>query len=199
MAAPLLFFQQTPPCAVSLPADATCMDPALRFFHDTLQRYERPLIRYAHSLVGQLDDARDIVQDVFLKFSQTMATVDPEKLAAWLFTVCKNRATDHLRKNRRLVYMETETLDEATAPTAEPSDGMEQAETALELRRLLETLPVKQREAIRMKFIAGLSYKEISQAMKTSVGNVGYLIHHGVTAMREQWLALEGRTAPALH
>ncbi len=175
------------------------MDPALRLFHDTLQRYERPLIRYAYSLVGQLDDARDIVQDVFLKFSQAMGSVDPEKLAPWLFTVCKNRSTDHLRKNRRLVYMETETLDLETAPNAEPSEGMEQAEAAVELRRLMLALPEKQREAIRMKFIAGLSYKQISEAMKTSVGNVGYLIHHGVNTMREEWLALEGSAVPALH
>ena len=170
------------------------MDPALRLFHDTLQRYERPLIRYACSLVGQLDDARDIVQDVFLKFSQGMANIAPEKIAPWLFTVCKNRSTDHLRKNRRLVYMEAETLDLETSPTAAPGDELEQAETAVELRRLMETLPSKQREAIRMKFIAGLSYKEISDALKTSVGNVGYLIHHGITAMREQWFAPEPQT-----
>jgi RNA polymerase sigma-70 factor (ECF subfamily) len=175
------------------------MDPALRLFHDTLLRYERPLIRYAYSLVGQMDDARDIVQDVFLKFSQAMGTIDSEKLASWLFTVCRNRATDHLRKHRRLTYMDTEILDHEMSPGAEPSDRLERAETAMELARLLQTLPEKQREAIRMKFIAGLSYKEISEAMKTSVGNVGYLIHHGINALREQWLALEGCAAPAFH
>ena len=164
---------------------------AHRLFNDTLQRYERPLIRYAQSLVGQLDDARDIVQDVFLRFSQSIHTIDPERLAPWLFTVCKNRATDHLRKHHRLVVMETETLDLEISPAAEPGFAMEQEETSATLHRLLKTLPEKQREAIRMKFIAGLSYKEISHAMETSVGNVGYLIHHGVNALREQWLALE--------
>lgn len=162
-----------------------------RFFNETLQRYERPLIRYAQSLVGQLDDARDIVQDVFLRLSQAIHTVDPERMAPWLFTVCKNRATDHLRKHQRLVVMETETLDLEAAPDSPPDFDLQQEETSATLHRLLGTLPEKQREAIRMKFIAGLSYKEISTVMKTSVGNVGYLIHHGVNAMREQWLALE--------
>ena len=167
------------------------MTDAHSFFNDTLQRYERPLIRYAQSLVGQLDDARDIVQDVFLRFSQSLHTLDHERLAPWLFTVCKNRATDHLRKHQRLVVMETETLDLEISPDAGPGFDMEKEETSATLHRLLKTLPEKQREAIRMKFIAGLSYKEISAVMKTSVGNVGYLIHHGITAMREQWQVLD--------
>ena len=167
------------------------MMDAHAFFNETLQRYERPLIRYAQSLVGQLDDARDIVQDVFLRLSQSLHSLDHERLAPWLFTVCKNRATDHLRKHHRLVVMETETLDLEISPAAAPDFGMEQEETSATLHRLLKTLPEKQREAIRMKFIAGLSYKQISEVMKTSVGNVGYLIHHGVNAMREQWLAIE--------
>jgi RNA polymerase sigma-70 factor (ECF subfamily) len=162
-----------------------------QFFLDTLQRYERPLIRYAQNIVGQLDDARDIVQDVFVKLSQSLHTLDTERLAPWLFTVCKNRATDHLRKHSRITLMETETLDLEESDVSRPGFDMEQRETAETLRGLLKTLPDKQREAIRMKFMAGLSYKEISEVMKTSVGNVGYLIHHGVNALREQWRVLD--------
>ena len=174
------------------------MTPDLhQLFHDALQRYERPLIRYALNHVGQLDDARDIVQDVFIKLSQSLASVDPERLAPWLFTVCKNRATDHLRKHRRITLMETETLDLEEADTERPGFDLEKQETAAQLHSLLTRLPEKQREAIRMKFIAGLSYKEISDVMKTSVGNVGYLIHHGINALREQWLALEAQPSRA--
>lgn len=167
------------------------INDAPQFFREALQRYERPLVRYAQNIVGQLDDARDIVQDVFVKLSQSLHTIDPERLAPWLFTVCKNRATDHLRKHHRITLMETETLDLEEADIARPSARLEQQETAETLRSLLKALPEKQREAIRLKFIAGLSYQQISDAMKTSVGNVGYLIHHGIQALREQWLAIE--------
>jgi DNA-directed RNA polymerase specialized sigma24 family protein len=57
------------------------------------------------------------------------------------------------------------------------------------LRELIETLPVRQREAVRLKFIAGLDYQQISAAMQTSIGNVGYLIHHGVAALKTKWQA----------
>ncbi len=167
------------------------MTNSTQFFREAVQRYEKPLIRYAQNLVGQLEDAKDIVQDVFLRLSQSLHTVDPDRLAPWLFTVCKNRATDHLRKHHRLIPMETEDLDRNASTADAPNTELERAETAATMHQLLGRLPAKQREAIRLKFIGGLSYKEISEAMTTSVGNVGYLIHHGIQALREQWLAME--------
>ncbi len=167
------------------------MTDAHQFFCETLERYEKPLIRYALNYVGQVEDARDIVQDVFLRLSQSLAAVERERIAPWLFTVCKNRATDHLRKHHRLIPMETEMLDLEESPGSRPGDDLEQREDVGTMHRLLAKLPEKQREAIRLKFIAGLSYKEISDTMKTSIGNVGYLIHHGIQAMREQWQTQE--------
>ena len=160
-------------------------------FLDTLQRYERPLIRYAHGYTGDLEEARDIVQDVFVKLSQCLHTLDHERLAPWLFTVCRNRALDHQRKHRRLVVMETETLDLEMSADPSPHEEMDRSETSTTLRQLIETLPSRQQEAVRLKFIAGLDYQQISAAMKTSIGNVGYLIHHGVAALRTKWQAME--------
>lgn len=165
-------------------------------FLDTLQRYERPLIRYAHGYTGDLEEARDIVQDVFVKLSQCLHTLDHERLAPWLFTVCRNRALDHQRKHRRLVVMETETLDLEMSADPSPHEEMDRSETSTTLRQLIETLPSRQQEAVRLKFIAGLDYQQISAAMKTSIGNVGYLIHHGVAALRTKWQAMENE-APA--
>ena len=163
-------------------------------FLDTLQRYERPLIRYAHGYTGDLEEARDIVQDVFVKLSQSLHTLDHERLAPWLFTVCRNRALDHQRKHRRLVVMETETLDLEMSADPSPHEEMDRSETATTLRQLIDTLPTRQQEAVRLKFIAGLDYQQISAAMKTSIGNVGYLIHHGVAALRTKWQAMENET-----
>ena len=163
-------------------------------FLDTLQRYERPLIRYAHGYTSDLEEARDIVQDVFVKLSQCLHTLDHERLAPWLFTVCRNRALDHQRKHRRLVVMETETLDLEMSADPSPHEEMDRTETATTLRQLIDTLPARQQEAVRLKFIAGLDYQQISAAMKTSIGNVGYLIHHGVAALRTKWQAMENET-----
>lgn len=188
----LAFHEKIPQDARSvpvMPGEHDLMSDSHDLFLETLQRYERPLIRYAHGYTGDLEDARDIVQDVFVKLSQNLATLDHERLAPWLFTVCRNRALDHHRKHQRLVVMETETLDLEAAADPAPNDAMEKRETATALRELIETLPTRQREAVRLKFIAGLDYQQISAAMKTSIGNVGYLIHHGVAALKTKWQA----------
>lgn len=156
-------------------------------FLEALERYERPLIRYAYNHIQDLEEARDVVQDVFLKLSQHIATLEPERLGAWLFTVCKNRALDFQRKHSRLLVMDCESFDQEPATTPRPGEEMESRETATELRRLIESLPTRQREAVTLKFISGLDYKEISEVMKTSIGNVGYLIHHGVQTLRTKW------------
>ncbi|MFZ4764263.1 MAG: RNA polymerase sigma factor [Roseimicrobium sp.] len=166
-------------------------DPDHAFLLAALDRYERPLIRYAMGVLPDLEQARDIVQDVFIKLSQNLGTLDRERLAPWLFTVCRNRALDHHRKHQRMIPMETEVLDLEASPLPPPSADLEERETSQQIRKWIAQLPDKQREAVRLKFISGLSYKEISDVLKTSVGNVGTLIHLGVTTLRERWLAAE--------
>ncbi|MCA1963583.1 MAG: sigma-70 family RNA polymerase sigma factor [Prosthecobacter sp.] len=158
-----------------------------------LERYERPLLRYALHFLHDAEEARDVVQDVFIRLSQHLSQLDEERLAAWLFTVCKNRALDHQRKHSRLIVMENEAFDHEASPAPQPGDLMQSRETAAALRSMIETLPARQREAVMLKFISGLDYKEISQVMKTSIGNVGYLIHHGVQSLRTRWLEAEAQ------
>ncbi len=162
-------------------------------FESLLERYQRPLVRYALTYTPNLEDARDIVQDTFIKFSAALPSLDPERIAPWLFTVCKNHAVDHHRKHHRLIPMETAALELESPPDTapSPSEDLEHSETATELHRLIAQLPERQREAVKLKFIAGLDYKQISQAMDTTIGNVGYLIHHGVQSLRQKWTALE--------
>ena len=169
---------------------ATAPDADQTFLIAALERYERPLIRYAMGVVDDLDQARDVVQDVFIKLSQSLATLDRERLAPWLFTVCRNRALDLQRKNQRLIPMESEALDQEPGASPMPSEALEEKELNVVLRKWIDQLPQKQREAVRLKFESGLSYKEISETLKTSVGNVGTLIHLGVSTLREHWLTM---------
>ncbi|MEO7932154.1 MAG: sigma-70 family RNA polymerase sigma factor [Chthoniobacterales bacterium] len=152
----------------------------------TLVRYERPLIQYALGLTsGDIDQARDIVQDTFLRLVREPEPPVGDHLAPWLFTVCRNRAHDHHRKSKRLIYMEKTAMEDSPADVDGPSRVLEQKENALELGRYLERLPENQREVIRLKFQLDLSYKEISEITSLSVGNVGFLLHTGLRKMRE--------------
>ena len=67
----------------------------------------------------------------------------------------------------------------------------EQQETSQHVLKLLERLPENQQEVVRLKFQAGLSYREISGVTQLSVSNVGYLLHTALATLRKQ-LTAEG-------
>jgi len=154
-------------------------------FDQALQRYERPLVSYARTITGDLESARDAVQETFLRLSrQDIAALEP-RLAPWLFFVCRNCALDHKRKVVRFA----DGMVEDNVPDSRPSpaDEVRSSEDAAQLRTLLSRLPAHQQELVKLKFEAGLSYKEIGETMRMSVSNVGVQLHNAIQTLRQQW------------
>src|SRR5690606_35833644 len=148
---------------------------------DILGRHESPLVRYAHQITGDLESARDVVQDTFLKLLQQNRTEVEDHLAEWLFTVCRNRALDVLRKERRMRNFNDEQSGSVVeTPPANLQSGDAAAEQRSKLLGWLERLPDRQQEVLRLKFQSGLSYQEIARVTALSVSNVGFLIHTGL-------------------
>lgn len=156
-----------------------------------LDRFERPLIAFARTLCGDLETARDAVQDTFLKLASHPPEGDVESLAPWLFTVCRNRLISLQRKNQRLVPMETLTLPETADPGPGPADAAEHRETSSQLRRLIATLPPRQQELLHLKFHGGLSYRDIASATGLTVTHVGTLLHQALENLRRKFPATE--------
>jgi len=149
-------------------------------------RYQRPLIGYAARLLGnEFDAARDVVQEAFLKLcEQDRAKVEPH-LAEWLFAVCRNRALDVRRKEKRMRLLE-EPQAQALADSTDPSTAAQARTDATSILAMLDDLPPNQAEVIRLKFQHGMSYEGISRITQLSIGNVGYLIHTGIKALRQR-------------
>ncbi len=155
------------------------------FLTQALERYERPLVSYARSITGDLESARDAVQETFLRLArQDFKALEP-RLAPWLFFVCRNCAIDHCRKVVRLAPAEDD--DVVPDPGRSPADDATASEDAEQLRALVEKLPEKQREIVRLKFDAGLTYREIADVMKMTVSHVGVQLHHAIQTLRTQW------------
>ncbi len=147
---------------------------------DALDRYERPLIRYAKWLLGNADMARDIVQETFLRLCREEPARVEGHLAAWLFTVCRNLALDAREKAAR-----SASLEHIEVPVVYDLESQHDARQALgRILGVLETLPRNQREVVHLKFQGGLSYKEIAEVTALSTSNVGFLLHTAVRAIR---------------
>lgn len=156
-----------------------------------LDRYERPLLAFARHHTGDAETARDAVQETFLRYFRDRPAGELEAIAPWLFTVCRRLLIDHQRKNHRIVPMNTAatlTFDEAIDDTAaSPAAALEEKDDARRLKGLIKSLPERQRELVRLKFEAGLSYRDIAAATGLTVTNVGTLLHHAVQSLREQF------------
>lgn len=159
------------------------------FLERTFAEQQAPLTRYAARLLGDPDRARDVVQDTFIKLmGQPPAAVDGHAVE-WLFTVCRNRAMDVLRKENRMKRFEDGEVERVTAADPRPGRALEQAEAHAAMLRLIDRLPANQQEVVRLKFQNGFSYKEISRITELSVSHVGVLIHNAVTRMRAEFAA----------
>ena len=154
------------------------------WIQSVLARYEQPLIRYAAHITRDLERAREVVQDTFLKLYRHKSSLEDDHLAPWLYTVCRNRALDVRRKEKRMTGIDEARLQDIPVRPEFPA-ALEQKEKLTEVLDVLGTLPANQQEVLRLKFQGDLSYREISRIANISVSNVGFLIHTGLKTIRE--------------
>ena len=164
--------------------DKNTTDEREELVHVGLVEFESALIGYAASIVKDEDRAKDVVQDTFIKLYEQDPEKVKESLKAWLFTVCRNRCFDIIRKEKRMVNIGDDQLTVIRDAGDDPSRAAERADEHSNVIKFLDRLPENQREVIRLKFEGDMSYKEISQVTQLSVSNVGFLIHAGIKRLR---------------
>ena len=173
-----------------LAADDSCPDTCDRVTH-VVETLRDPLVRYAAYLLGgDIGLGQDVAQDTFEKLlkkpPQDLDQLNDDRLKAWLFTVCRNRALDLRRKQRRMTTYSSPALEEQQDAALGPADMAQKRDTLATLLRRLATLPSNQQEVIRLRFQGGLTYSQIAEVTELTSSNVGYLLHHGLKTLRVQ-------------
>jgi len=131
------------------------------------------------------EDAREAVQDTFIKAWQKAGSYQPDRgeVVAWLVFIARHAALDRVRKGarRRLLY---EALKrEAAEATA---DSPAHVETRDEVVRRFAALSAPQRQALELAFFGGCTQAEIAAAMHTPVGNVKNYLKRGLQKLRQK-------------
>ena len=162
--------------------DETALD-----FDAILRRFELPLLRYATRIIGDQERARDVVQETFVQLQRSKREEHDNAPAKWLFTVCRNRALNVCRKERRMVFLDEPWLQAQIAPELWPNEQLERKEAGSFVMRLIDTLPPRQQEVLQLKFQNDLSYAEISAITKLSVNHVAVLIHNALKTLRKRY------------
>jgi len=157
-----------------------------------VEQFEKPLCRYAYSLTGSVSMSQDAVQETFLRLCKGDRSRIEGHEAAWLFQVCRSRAFDLKRKDKPVQALTPQQESHITATGPTPAEAAIHREQESLMPKLMSQLPDRQREVIRLKFQQNLSYREIARIMEISESNVGFLIHMGVKALREQIKNFQG-------
>jgi len=155
------------------------------FIERAVAEYESPLIGYAKTYLHDLDRARDVVQDTFVRLCRQDREKVEESLKSWLFTVCRNRCLDVLRKDRKVERIDEVRWERFEAKGAAPDEQSEKDDRIGEVMRYMDRLTKNQKEVILLKFQQGLSYEEIEKVTGLKQGNIGFLIHAGLKRLRE--------------
>jgi RNA polymerase sigma factor (sigma-70 family) len=154
-----------------------------RAFEAIYRRYHQDLYRFCLAMLGSPHDAQDTLQNTMVKVLRALPGEQREiKLKPWLYRIARNEAVETLRRRRDRIEPEPE----QAAPTA--AQIAERAENRDRLRRLfadLEQLPDRQRGALVMRELSGLSFAEIASAFETSPATARQTVYEARLSLRQ--------------
>ena len=174
-------------------------------FAAIVDRYKDRLYNTAYRLIGSHEDARDVLQDVFLKAYENLeAFRGGSSLYTWLFRIAVNTSLSHRRKRRTAGTVSLNGEEDrpdgrpdpapATAARAEdPADPLEVAEKEAAVQEALSRLDEESRTVIVLRDIQHCDYREIAQILEVPPGTVKSRLHRARLVLREHLRPLLGK------
>ena len=147
--------------------------------------YADRIYRHIYYRTSNVEDARDLTQEVFIKAWQGLPRYKRTKtpFAGWLFTISHNRIIDYYRTKKDFVYLNNEIIIEDHEKG--PEKLVDEEFTQQEVRQMILQLPEEQQQVILMSFIEGLKYNEIAATLNKSEGNIRVIVHRALKKMRK--------------
>jgi RNA polymerase sigma-70 factor (ECF subfamily) len=167
----------------------------LSAFNALVECYQRQVYNLCLRLLASAEAAEDATQEAFIAAYRRIDSFRGGSFRAWLLRIAANASYDELRRQRRRpaasleAAMATGGAAEAPSPAAGPEDEALRLELGAHLQEGLATLPPDQRLAVILRDVQGLSYEEVAEVMRSSVGTVKSRIARGRTRMREYLMA----------
>jgi RNA polymerase sigma-70 factor (ECF subfamily) len=163
-------------------------------FNQLIVRWERPIYALAYRQIGREDDARDVVQESFLRAFRALPGFKGEaKFSSWLYRITINLCRDWMRRERRAPFVQPpEGVDVADLAALEtsPAESAEAAVTRKDLSRhvasAMRVLPEDQRSAIILKEYHGLTFQEIAELQGCPLSTVKTRLYQGLTVLRRE-------------
>jgi RNA polymerase sigma-70 factor (ECF subfamily) len=156
-------------------------------------RHSRVTFSLALRIVGEPQEAEEVVQDVFSQAWRQASRFDRSRgaVVAWLLMMTRSRAIDRVRARRAMPGAAGDP-DQAFGLIADTADGPERValttERAARLREALDTLPLMQRVPIELAFFEGLTHVEVAERLEVPLGTIKTRIRLGLMKMKDAFL-----------
>jgi RNA polymerase sigma-70 factor (ECF subfamily) len=167
-------------------------------FRELVERHQRRAFNIAYSLLKDEEDAREVVQEAFVRVHRGLAQFHGgSSFFTWLYRIVKNLALDAMRRPSRRDTVLEESIELGGADDAplsrfedaDPLDAIHRVELRARIQAALEELPAYHRGVIVMRELYGMSYEEMAEAMEVSKGTIMSRLFH---ARRKLQKALVG-------
>lgn len=153
-------------------------------FGELYKLYVEAVFRYLYSRIGNVHEAEDITAQTFLVAFESFDRFREDRhFASWLFTIARNKAMDHFRQRKNLSSM-----DEAANISVEndPLSSVIQVEQMAALSKLIQALPEEDRELLRLRFLAAMSFPEIAHFLHRNEGTVKKSVYRLLARLHSQ-------------
>jgi RNA polymerase sigma-70 factor, ECF subfamily len=169
-----------------------CLEGDTAAFGELVRAYQDRVYNTVFRLLGNAEDAYDVVQDAFLNAYLSLGSFKGDSLFfTWLYRIAINTAITLKRKRRVVISLQAarggdNVLDPAdTSQEAEPGRGLEQAEQEQRIQAALNRLSPEHRAVLILKDMEGQKYEEMAEILQVPIGTIRSRLHRARTELRE--------------
>lgn len=141
-------------------------------FEEIMRRYESGIMRFCFSMVGCVESAEDITQEVFVKVYNKLYTYKSDyKFSTWLYQISKNKCIDYIRRNRKTSQISLSSLADLS-DSSSPQEAVEFNETKKLIINFIGSLKEIDRQILLLRYVnEHLTFKDIAEIMNISEAN----------------------------
>jgi RNA polymerase sigma-70 factor (ECF subfamily) len=156
-------------------------------WEEVVEQHSARVYRLAYRLTGNVHDAEDLTQDVFVRVFRSLHTYQPGTFEGWLHRITTNVFLDRMRRKQRIRMDALSEESAARLPSRGPGPEQAYDDTHLDddVQRALDALSPDFRAAVVLCDIEGLSYEEVAATLGIKLGTVRSRIHRGRAQLRE--------------
>lgn len=168
-------------------------------FGELVTRYERRLIRVILRFVPDMEQARDLAQETFLRTYRRLDQFDPSRrFGPWLFRIGVNLTLDHLRKRkRRLRWNLFSDAGGDTQPDPSTPDPRNELDLSQEVRAVMDQLPEKYRSVLVLRDLENFTNSEIAAILNRKEATIRWRLAEARKQFKTLWMARLGNSSLA--